>query len=255
LGLAKLFRKEVMKVSFLIPLRGREHQVDSCLKNIDNYYSSYDYEVIFAYQKDNFLFKRGQLINLAAKKAKGDMFVIQDVDTRHLRKLDLYSNSHGFVGFNKREKVFDIGDGFVERTGKYVGRGVGALVIVPKQRFFDSFGFSNIYFGYGNEDYSFVRQRAKLSMLPGVLGHADHPITIGLKDIPPWRRINLDYLKFERTQHVDYSCDSVCHTIADELGSEKINEKVIIYYFSNIRVSKDFGRMEWYSKQVKLDKE
>lgn len=243
------------KVSFIIPLRGREDQIDNCLKNIDNYYSSYDYEVIIAYQKDNFLFKRGQLINLGVKKAKGDMFVIQDIDARHLRKLDLYKNLHGFIGFSKRETVFDISDGFVERTGESLDHGVGSLVIISKKRFFDSCGFSNIYFGWGTEDYSFAKCRAKLHPSLGVLGHASHPKALNSsKDRPEWRKINLEYLEFERSQGVNYSCDSVYHTIADELRNEKIGEKIMIYYFSNIRVSEDFGQIEWYSKQVEIDR-
>ena len=245
----------MVDISFIIPLRGREDQIDNCLKNIDNYYSSYDYEIIISYQKDNFLFKKGQLINLAAKKANGSMFVIQDVDARHLRKLDLYRHHHGFVGFNKREIVLDIGDGFVERTGKYISRGIGSLFIISKQRFFESYGFSNIYFGWGAEDYSFAWCRAKLHMSPGVLGHVNHPRALNLKkDSPEWRKISLNYLKLERSQHIDYSCDSVYHTIADEVESERISEKVMIYYFSNIRVSEDFGQMEWYSKQVEIDR-
>ena len=246
----------MVKVSFIIPLRGREDQVDNCLKNIDNYYSCYDYEVIIVYQKDNFLFKKGQLINLAAKKANGSMFVIQDVDIRHLRKLDLYSRPHGFIGFTKRETVLDIGNGFVKRTGKYVGRGIGSLIIISKQRFFDSYGFSNVYFGWGTEDYSFSTCRAKLKLSSGVIGHVSHIKAIKnlKKDVPESRKISLKYLKFEHTKGVDYSRDSVYHTLADELGSEKINEKTIIYYFSNFRVSEDFGQMEWYSKQVEIDR-
>ena len=138
----------MVEVSFIIPLRDREDQISNCLKNIDNYYSDYDYEVIIPYQKDDSLFKKGQLINLAAKKANGSTLVIQDIDSRHLRKLDLHHYLQGAIGFTKRETVFDIGDGFVERTDENLSRGVGSLFLISKQRFFDSHGFSNVYFGF-----------------------------------------------------------------------------------------------------------
>ena len=243
----------MIEVSFLIPLRGRQNQIDNCLTNIEICYGNYEYEVLFAYQDDDTLFKRGQLINLVAKKAKGNVFVIQDVDTRHLRRINLNKIREGCVGFSKRETVFDIENGRIKKTGKYLSAGSGSLVIVTKQKFFDSHGFSNVYFGWGYEDISFAQCRANLSYLKGILGHAYHSPNKSKENLAKNYLLNRSYFSFERIYN-NFITDSAVHTMANEREQNNSGQKNITYYFSNIRVTSDFGQKDWYQKQIDIEK-
>lgn len=237
-------------ISFIIPLRGRQEHVNNCLDNIQNIYHDYNYEIVIAYQDDELLFKRGQLLNLGAKQALGNILVMQDIDTRYLEKENLEKCSIvGCLPFTKRENVIDLGKGVVKRTGKFVAHGAGAFMIISKKKFFATHGFSNIYFGWGCEDSSYTSYRIKLPRLPKILGHVAHP-EYPIYSSATWFVSNHKYYSWEKRQK-NFSSDSINHTIADMRN--EISGKVKTYYFSNIRVSKDFGQMDWYNKQVEME--
>ena len=86
-------------ISFIVPLRDRLELLKSLVKNLEENFT--DFELIIAYQDDNLLFKRGQLMNLGFQKSKGDVCIFQDVDIRHLKRID-FSAEIGKWKANKR---------------------------------------------------------------------------------------------------------------------------------------------------------
>lgn len=168
----------IYDISFIIPLRGREDQIEGLEYNLNKIFNEYNYEIIYVNQNDNKLFKRGQLCNIGFKESRGDIIVFQDVDIRHLRKiniielLNLYNNP--FVAFDSITQLNEIklGEYKIIETEKRP-RGFGACAIFSREQFILSGGFSNLIIGWGIED-NIMNDRSNYIRLQQDLGHVYH---------------------------------------------------------------------------------
>lgn len=73
-------------ITFVVALRGREHNIAGFVENIVKYYDKY--RIIFAVQADDKPFNKGGLYNLAIKYCNTEIIVFCDVDVRMREKID-----------------------------------------------------------------------------------------------------------------------------------------------------------------------
>lgn len=176
-----LYNKEIKnyELSFIVPFRGREDQILGLEHNLKKYFNKFSYEIIYVNQKDEKLFKRGQLCNIGFKYSSGEIIIFQDVDIRHLRELDfkklLEEYKKPFVAFNKITQLNE------RRLGEYEyietedrPFGFGACSVFYKEQFIVSGGFSNLIFGWGSEDNIINERVGEFVRYQQDLGHVYH---------------------------------------------------------------------------------
>lgn len=73
-------------ITFVVALRGREHNIAGFVENIVKHYDKYN--IIFAVQADDKPFNKGGLYNLAFKYCNTEIIVFCDVDVRMREKID-----------------------------------------------------------------------------------------------------------------------------------------------------------------------
>lgn len=221
-------------VSFVVPLRGREDQVDGLLYNLESMFGGINYEIIFSIQNDNRLFRRGQLCNIGFRHTKGDIIVFQDVDIRHLRYIDFirlsYEISHPYVAFDAITQLEEqkLCEYKIIETKKRPS-GYGACAVFTRQQFIKSHGFSNLIIGWGGED-NLMNQRVGFRRLYQDLGHVKHePSNSASVKKSDWYRRNVRLWQNDnkRLRHLD----SYAHTVAKEERHE--DYQGIFYCYSD----------------------
>jgi hypothetical protein len=228
------------KISFVIPIRGRREHIPGLLDNLEKYFS--DYEVIFAEQDDDEMFKRGQLCNLGFLQSHGDIIIFQDVDIRHLNKLDISSH---LETFGRPFIAFDRISQLTENNGKYNLletkerlQAYGACAVFTRSQFVASHGFSNLIIGWGGED-NLMNERARFARLKQALGHVKHEAPSHAKIWnTDWHRRNVELWQSDKSRVA--SLDGYVQTIAT-LTDSISDGKLYTHKFKNIRTSKNFA--------------
>jgi glycosyltransferase involved in cell wall biosynthesis len=244
-------------LSFIIPIRGRDDQMIGLEYNIKKYFDDFNYEILYVNQKDNKLFKRGQLCNAGFKESKGDIIIFQDVDIRHLRKIDpeklLNDFNSPFVAFDKITQIYE------NRVGNYEKiqtedrpYGWGACSIFYREHFINSGGFSNLVFGWGAED-NILNSRSNFKRLLQDLGHVYHEPLRKNSAIfeSEWHKNNV--LAMETDSDRDHLKDGYLQTMYDINIIQK-DSNIKFLNISNIRVCKDYEYKILYENYSKNDK-
>jgi len=241
-------------ISFIIPLRDRKEQIQGLEYNIKKYFSKYEYEIIYVNQNDNKLFRRGQLCNIGFKESKGQIIVFQDVDIRHLNKIDmkelLDEYKKPFVAFDKitQLKEYEIGKYEIIETEDRP-YGWGACAVFYREQFIISGGFSNLIFGWGAED-NIMNGRVNYERYQQNLGHVYH---IPLRKDPEifssiWYKNNRKMLDTDKDR--DPMRDGYIQT---DYSFDEIKDKNIkIIDVNNIGV-KNFEYLDLYEDCLKND--
>lgn len=163
-----------MKYSIIIPYRDRETHLKTLLQVLDTSFKGKDYEVIVVEQDDNNKFRRGNVRNVGALNATGDILIFHDVDY--------------IPGFSDGERATYLDDGvdlflpvkrvqFVDNNllnlpNSKIPSGYrhfkisvdddfyGGVLVFKREAFFAINGFSWKFVGWGFEDAD-LRERAK----------------------------------------------------------------------------------------------
>ena len=221
-------------ISFVIPSRERDDMKIHLEKNLAKYFDNYKYEIIYAEQDNNDLFRLGQLRNIGAMRATGKYIIVQDVDIIHLRKLNIdeIANDTGDSPirlFNKISQLtIDENEEYTitktERRG-----GTGACVLFTRQAWNKWNGYSNLFRGWGSEDDAF-REYSKIKTYPQDLGHITHPRANNLNKEATQKNseIYFDYILEDRINHYNdgYRQETYCgNTIHISNNIQQINVK------------------------------
>jgi len=242
-------------ISFIIPIRGRDDQIKGLEYNINKYFENFSYEIIYVYQNDNKLFKRGQLCNIGFKESRGEIVIFQDIDIRHLRYISfkeiLNNFKKPFVAFDKITQLHE------NELGKYEIKqteerpfGWGACSIFYREQFMISGGFSNLIFGWGAED-TIMNERSNYYRYCQDLGHVWHePMRFNV-DIHNAKWYNNNKEMFYSDGNRDKYKDGYVQTL---YNVEKIqNDNIQILNVDNITVPDNFEYMELYKTIKKED--
>lgn len=240
-----------MNISFIVACRGRTIMRFGLISNIKKYYP--DSEIIFCNQKDNLLFRKGQLTNLGFRLAKNEVVASINLDYRFMEYVDLISElaihkvpiipfSHGKLILEHAPNTFEIVlDGFNHDS-------VGGCIVLTREQFEKSGGNTNLILGWGPDDIVFARRIGSYKKLPYTFGHVKHPSA------------SVDKTMMNHNRHVCYNpptkpeLDGYTHTIADKVGIIEYSKSVVQYDFTNIHVSEDFGYMDKYNAQLAVEK-
>ena len=131
------------------------------LPRLEELFDSKDYEIIIAEQDNNEKFQKNSLYNLAAVRAKGDIFIFHDVDYYPVEdisydtKVDVPFYPVGKVLFlnenNQPRKIEDIPAGY-RNFHVTVGDHSGGVFVLSKELFFKTNGLNPFFKGWGKED-------------------------------------------------------------------------------------------------------
>jgi|TARA_B100001093_G_scaffold420648_1_gene412642 hypothetical protein len=147
--------------SIIISYRDRESHLEMLLPRLEELFDSKDYEIIIAEQDNNEKFQKNSLYNLAAVRAKGDIFIFHDVDYYPVEdisydtKVDVPFYPVGKVLFlnenNQPRKIEDIPAGY-RNFHVTVGDHSGGVFVLSKELFFKTNGLNPFFKGWGKED-------------------------------------------------------------------------------------------------------
>ncbi len=147
--------------SIIISYRDRESHLEMLLPRLEELFDSKDYEIIIAEQDNNEKFQKNSLYNLAAVRAKGDIFIFHDVDYYPVEdisydtKVDVPFYPVGKVLFlnenNQPRKIEDIPAGY-RNFHVTVGDHSGGVFVLSKELFFKTNGLNPFLKGWGKED-------------------------------------------------------------------------------------------------------
>lgn len=163
-----------MKISVLIPYKPDHGRRDFLWKNVKQRYQRLFPELDICIGRDESkIFNRSKAINQAAKKAKGDIFIITDADVVFnkdlIKEIGANIHKHPWIipfknGYRLTKKASDklienglkgkvqIDPGDIER----IEGGLGALMnVVTKKCFQKVSGFDERFKGWGPEDKAF----------------------------------------------------------------------------------------------------
>ena|SRR4030042_2655639 len=241
-------------ISFIVPINHKKYdRLEGLIYNINLFYNNSDFEIIIAEQDDNEGFKLGQMRNLGFVKSKGDIIVFIDVDIRFKESLDfkelLKNMEMPFVAWNRIAQVEEkeIGNFKVMGTGR-ISYGEGGCIVLTREQFENSCGYSNLFIGWGKEDhllcYRFLRRR--FIKIDNEMYHVSHNKNRRVWGVNPdalGHNLNMLVTNSKR----DKLQDSYHQTIADE---KLISDNGIVhhYLFSNVRVPENFIYMDLYKK-------
>lgn len=230
-------------ISFIIPSRRRSNQLDGLFHNLNLHYGVDDYEIILAEQSDDRLFRRGQLLNLGFKKSQGEYVVLQDIDVRHLERVDFKQTmlevGKPFLCFKELVQLAESPDFSLQEISRADrSYGFGACAVFNRDQFEQSHGFSNLPAGWGAEDNIMSTRVGNYHRLNMALGHVQHSPDQGQK-----ARVKENAHLYHTESSRDPSRDSFRHTISKEEGPLVISRTptALLYRFSEISVSDDFG--------------
>jgi len=219
--------------------------------NIRKYYPNS--EIIFCNQKDNLLFRKGQLANLGFKLAKHNTVAFINLDYRFMEYVDLISelDKHGvpIIPFNHGKLITETSPNvFKVILEGHNHDSVGGCVVLTKEQFEKSYGNTNLIFGWGPDDIVFARRLKSYKKLPHTMGHVQHSKTIAHKMLMSCNR-QMCYCPPTTPE-----LDGYIHTAADKVGSKILSENIIQHDFANICVSEDFGYTDKYNQQIAVEK-
>jgi hypothetical protein len=241
-----------MLISIITPLTsGRESRIDGMVYNIRTFFKDVDIEIIFAEQEEGEAFKPGQLRNLGYRHSNGDVLVFFDIDMRLKNEIYLDNNyilnRHGsFISWKRITQIEGESHlNFKIKSNPIDGVGHGGCLVVRKDVFISSNGYSNLCIGWGKEDDLFYRRLSYPSRLNNEIYHIEHPKGRELYNVKP-EALRHNVYMVNKDGSKDRSKDSFNHTIAD-ISSINIDPNYTRILFKDIRVSDDFGYMDDYN--------
>jgi hypothetical protein len=125
------------------------------------------------------------------------------------------------------------------------GVGHGGCLVVKKDVFISSNGYSNLCIGWGKEDDLFYRRLNYPPRLNTEIYHIEHPKGRELYNVKP-EALRHNVCMVNKDGSRDRSGDSFRHTIADISSARKYSDYTRIL-FKDIRVSDDFGYLQDYN--------
>jgi len=147
--------------SIIISYRDRESHLEMLLPRLEELFDDKDYEIIIAEQDNKEKFQKNSLYNLAAVRAKGDIFIFHDVDYYPVEdisydtKVNIPFYPVGKVLFlnknNQPRKIEDIPAGY-RNFHVTVGDHSGGVFVLSKELFFKTNGLNPFFKGWGKED-------------------------------------------------------------------------------------------------------
>lgn len=241
-----------MLVSIITPLTvGRESRIDGMVHNVKTFFKGVDIEIIFAEQEEGEAFKPGQLRNLGYNHSNGDVVVFFDIDMRlkdyiYLDNNFLLSNRGSFISWKRITQI----EGephlnFKIKSDPIDGVGHGGCIVVRKDIFISSYGYSNLCIGWGKEDDLFYRRLNYPSRLNSEIYHIEHPKGRELYNVKP-EALRHNVYMVNKDGSKDRNKDSFKHTIAN-ISTINIDSDYTRILFKDIRVRDDFGYIDDYS--------
>lgn len=159
-----------IQYSFIISYRDRESHLSALLPRLRELMQGSVYEIIIAEQDDNDKFQKNSLYNLAAQRAKGNLFIFHDVDyypsdnVSYDTDIDVPLYPVRNVMFlNERETQRDYEDipagyrNFINDVGDHSG----GVFVLHRKLFYAVNGLNPFYKGWGKEDDD-TRDRIRL---------------------------------------------------------------------------------------------
>lgn len=231
-------------ISFIIPYMDRPEHLPGCLHTIAENMSE-EYEVIIAEQGDGVHFLRGQLVNLGASVARGDVLVVMDADCRFLEPMHftqwLAETGGSVLPWAVIVQVAEpeVGRLVVLSRAPFPG-GVGLLLAVTRERFDQACGYSNLPVGWGGEDHIISRRLGRPRKLDREIGHVQHRDRLDEMHKSSTHKENV-LLNLTDARR-DHSSDGIAQTLADCAGVEVLSERPRIerHTWTNITVPDDF---------------
>lgn len=235
-------------VTFIVPIRDREHHKQGFIDNIKQFYGHYKYEIIFVYQDDCGLFKRGQLCNIGFVNSNGRIIVFHDIDIRHFRPInfeqELQKYHKPLLAFSE---ISQIENGQVIEQFELL-EGYGGCNVFSREQFVKSGGFSNLFLGWGGED-NLLHHRAKFYRLKQNIGHIKHGEEFRkVLNKGDWYDRNVKILKW--LVQNDINDDGFMHTTADTNTHKYDNITEI--HCKNIEVTDDFRYKYLLNKRIEV---
>ena len=147
--------------SIIISYRDRESHLEMLLPRLEELFDDKDYEIIIAEQDNKEKFQKNSLYNLAAVRAKGDIFIFHDVDYYPVE--DISYDTEVNIPFypvdkvlflnknNQPRKIEDIPAGY-RNFHVTVGDHSGGVFVLSKELFFKTNGLNPFFKGWGKED-------------------------------------------------------------------------------------------------------
>lgn len=161
------------KISIVVCYRDRKEHLDIFVPHIKNVFKDVSHEIIVVEQNDTTKFKRGVLLNVGAKAAKGEYIALHDVDYLPESANDYFSESDvtqpvrrvNFVNNDLTPRdVNDIPPGYRHFSDKVDDNFYGAVTVFKRDAFFNINGFCCLYDGWGLEDAD-LRERINSNSL------------------------------------------------------------------------------------------
>lgn len=251
-GFNKTLKKD--SVTFIIPNRGGKEilrVIDNFSKTFQRYFLHINFIVVE--QKDNKIFMKGQLYNIAMKYATSEFIVLIDNDIYNLDSFDVVSKyrelNGAFLGFDEITQISFIKDNNfkVIKSEKRLG-GYGAFQVMKKSDFISANGFSNLCFGWGAEDDIF-NYRIKFKRYKHKLGHISHPRRVN--ENPQSTKNNRQILDKHKNNTIKKEFDGCKQTTYDVI-SEKQTGNILYLGVTNIGVTSDFKYLQEYYNACKI---
>lgn len=133
-----------MKGCIIIPYRDREKHLNNFLENAPKKINV-SLDIVVVEQSDTKLFNRAKLLNIGfcEKQNDYDYFIFHDVDMIPFKNVD-YSYSEEICHLSRNVEQFN----YKMPYETYLG----GVLLFPKDKFLQVNGFSNDYWGWGQED-------------------------------------------------------------------------------------------------------
>ena len=238
-------------VSFIIPNRGGK-DLAKVIKNINDVYSDLNKEILVIQQEDNLPFMRGQLYNIGVKFSTGNYVALTDNDIYHFRELPLFliykAYKKPIIGFKYISQV-DYNNGNIKVVkNQLMLHGMGAFNFMAKTDFMKVNGFSNLYIGWGQEDYEFMKRfNNDFCRVPQHIGHLMHPHRANVNP----KNTELNRQLFKEFDKRNYLEDGIKQTTFD-LISEEQKDGYKLIKVNHISTVKDFKYQQIIEKHFKL---
>jgi len=178
-----------MKYSIIICYRDRQAHLDITVPRLKEVFKDKDHEIIVVEQVDNKKFRRGNLFNVGAKYATGDILIFHDVDHYPADNVKYWNDtSEVFLPIQRVIYVYnDLTEKPLEEVPggyRHFRNGVddnfyGGIEVFTKEAFFKVNGYNHLYVGWGFEE-SDLRERVHYYGLSAQRGYGlfyalDHP--------------------------------------------------------------------------------
>lgn len=244
-------------ISFIVPIRGRMEMVPGFIQNIKDNFDNF--EIIFCYQDDNLLFRKGQLSNLGYQYSTKDLVAFINVDYRFLSRVpiekEMEINRVPLITFLYACRVREIKGRVVEeKCGP--SRTPGGCQVFTREQFEKIGGHTNLILGWGIDDVVInirVRQfYTAFHFLPYRMGHVIHDKFV---EYPKREYVKGCNCRVAIHPPSDPEYDSFRETEADLVGMKRSGPNIFLLSFTNIRVSRDFRERERYNAQLRMEKD